>query len=498
MFRRVLIANRGEIAVRIHRTCRALGIETVAIASPVDRHALHARHADAVVHMAGDAPSESYLNIPAIIAAARDQGAQALHPGYGFLAENAELARACAAAGVVWIGPPAEVIERLGSKTEARRLAASAGVPVIQGSAGYRLSSSAAPLEKLSREAERIGYPVLIKAAGGGGGKGMRVVRAPEGLIEACETAAREAQAAFGSDEIFVERYVERPRHVEIQILADQAGGILHLFDRECSIQRRHQKIVEEAPSPALTPELRQAMGEAAIAVARAAGYVNAGTVEFLLDERGEFYFLEVNTRLQVEHPVTEAITGIDLVRAQLLVAAGERLPWSQEDLAMRGCALECRIYAEDPSADFSPSPGTILYLHEPSGPGVRVDSGAVNGSEIPVHYDPIIAKLVTWGESRELARRRMIAALEDYAVLGVETTVSFLHDLLHLESFARGELSTALLDEQMRDWRPAADLLPVALAASVVDRQGARGRAQESAPDRVESPWQRLGEWKV
>ncbi len=502
MFNRVLIANRGEIAVRIARTCRALGIETVAVYSDADADALHLRGADRALHLGAAAPLESYLNIERIVAAAVESGAQALHPGYGFLAESEHLARACDDAGVVFVGPPAEAIEKLGHKGRARELALSCEVPVLPAIDLERGQEAAARAARLRAAATEVGYPLLIKAAAGGGGKGMRLVERPGDLEPACAAAGSEALAAFGSDELLVERYIARPRHVEVQVLGDSHGNMVHLFERECSIQRRHQKIVEEAPSPALTPELRTQMCASALRLARAGGYQNAGTVEFLLDARGDYTFLEMNTRLQVEHPVTEAITGIDLVAAQLRVAAGEELPWTQQQISRVGHALECRIYAEDPALEFAPSPGTLLFAQEPVGPGVRVDAGAVTGSEIPVHYDPIIAKLITWGEDRESARRRMALALREYPILGIETTIPFLHDLVESPAFIDGALSTRFIDEHLAQWTARRDALDDALIAFLADAASgarpaeAKGASSEAAAP--ESPWSTLGDWTL
>ncbi|HLA14856.1 MAG TPA: acetyl-CoA carboxylase biotin carboxylase subunit, partial [Gemmatimonadaceae bacterium] len=407
MFSKVLIANRGEIAVRVIRACHELGVRTVAVYSEADARSPHVREADEAV-LIGPAPSsESYLRIDGILDAARSTGAEAIHPGYGFLSERESFARAVRDAGLTWIGPPPEAIAAMGSKTAARTLAVAAGVPVVPGT-----TKSIADAAEAAVLGEKFGYPVLLKAAAGGGGKGMRVVSAASELAGALEAARREARSAFGDDAVYLEKFITAPRHVEIQILADAHGTTLSLGERECSVQRRHQKMIEESPSVAVDPELRREMGETAVRAARAAGYVNAGTCEFLLDASGDFYFLEMNTRLQVEHPVTELVTGIDLVQWQLRIAAGERLPFQQEDISPRGWAIECRITSEDALNGFLPSTGRISHLHLPSGPGVRWDGGIESGSEVGLYYDPMLAKLIVWGENRDQAVRRMRRAL--------------------------------------------------------------------------------------
>src|SRR5690242_11112325 len=406
MFNSVLIANRGEIAVRVIAACREMDIRSIAVYSEADRDALHLRLADEA-WLLGPAPArESYLNIEAILRVARDHNAQAIHPGYGFLSENADFAEACAQAGIVFIGPPPEAIRLMGSKTAAKRAVEQAGVPTVPGYMGDTRDA-----RKLEREAARIGYPVMLKASAGGGGKGMRVVQAAAEFAESLAAAQREALAAFGDDSVFLEKLVIAPRHVEFQILADTHGNVIHLGERDCSIQRRHQKVVEESPSPVLTPKLRATMGEAAVRAARAAGYVNAGTCEFLLDASGDFYFLEMNTRLQVEHPVTEAVTGLDLVRHQLRIAAGEPLGLAQETITPRGHAIEVRLYAEDPANGYLPSTGAVLVFEPPRAPGVRVDTGITTGSEVSVHYDPMLAKLIVAAENRPAAIERLRAA---------------------------------------------------------------------------------------
>src|SRR5262249_37727357 len=422
MFRRVPIASRGEIAIRVMTACQEMGIRTIAIYSEADRDAAHVRAADEA-HFIGPAPArESYLNITAILAAAKAAHAEAIHPGYGFLSENADFADACAAGGMVFIGPPPAAIRLMGSKTAAKAAVAAAGVPIVPGYAG-----TASDLKTMQREAARIGYPVMLKAAAGGGGKGMRIVQAKEELTEALAGAQREALAAFGDDSVFLEKLVETPHHVEFQILADAHGACVHLGERECSIQRRHQKVVEESPSPALSPALRAEMGAAAVRAAEAAGYVNAGTCEFLLDAKGHYYFLEMNTRLQVEHPVTELVTGLDLVHLQLQIAAGEQLPFAQEQLAVRGHAIEARLYAEDPASGYRACPGRIAVCAPPRAPGVRVDAGVMAGDEVTVHYDPMLAKLIVYGPDRAAAVARLEWALGHFGVLGIATNIPLL-----------------------------------------------------------------------
>ena len=443
-FRKVLIANRGEIAVRIIRACHELGAEAVAVFSDADEAALHVQLADEAVHI-GPAPStESYLVIEKIIAAARDSGAEAVHPGYGFLSERPALAEACRDAGLTFVGPPAEAMMMMGDKLTARRIASEAGVPVVPGSDGPLADPSEA-----AGLAESIGYPVMIKASAGGGGKGMRLVRKPDDLEGSLKLASSEAGSAFGDATIFIEKYIERPRHIEIQILADSRGNVIHLGERECSVQRRHQKLIEETPSVAVDDSLRRRLGEGAVAAAAACGYVNAGTVEFMLDAVGDFYFLEVNTRLQVEHPITEMVNGVDLVHEQLRVAAGEPLSLSQEEVRPRGAAIECRIIAEDADQGFIPSPGQISHLIWPGGPGIRVDAGVYAGYTVPIDYDPLLAKVCAWGEDRDMAIRRMLRALRELRIGGIVTTATFLDRVLRHPDFVAGDYDTHLLDER-------------------------------------------------
>ncbi len=440
--RKVLVANRGEIALRIIRACHELGLAAVAVYSDADAGALHARAADEAYRL-GPAPStESYLRIDRLIEIARQSGADAVHPGYGFLAERAEFARACLDAGLIFVGPPPGAVEAMGDKVRARQAVIAHGVPTVPGT-----TEEVADLAEAAAVAERIGYPVMLKAAAGGGGKGMRVVGRPDELEAALRQASNEARAAFGHGGLYVEKLLTEVRHVEIQVLADAHGNVIHLGERECSIQRRHQKLIEEAPSAALDPELRARMGEAAVAAARSVGYVNAGTVEFLLTPEREFYFLEMNTRLQVEHPVTELVTGIDLVQAQMRVAAGEPLPWRQADIALRGHAIECRLSAEDPRNGFLPSIGRVRAVREPSGPGVRVDSALYPGLEVSLYYDPMLAKLIVWAPTREGAIARMQRALGEVRVLGIATNVDFHRAVMADARFRAGELSTAYLD---------------------------------------------------
>jgi acetyl-CoA carboxylase biotin carboxylase subunit len=442
MFRKVLIANRGEIAVRIIRACRELGIGAVAVYSEADAESLHVRMADEAVCIGPAASSQSYLNIEAVVAAAVATQAEAVHPGYGFLAENATFARAVAQAGLTFIGPPVEAMEVMGSKTSARRAAIEAGVPIVPGT--VEALQSVADAEKT---ADEFGYPVMLKAAAGGGGKGMRLVADAKDLRSAFETAQTEAAAAFGDSSLYLEKAVERPRHIEIQIFADNHGNVVHLGERECSIQRRHQKVIEECPSPINDPDLRKRMGEEAVKIARAVDYTGAGTVEFLLsDTTREFYFLEMNTRLQVEHPVTELVTGFDLVREQFSVAAGAPLSFAQEDVRWTGHAIECRIYAEDPANNFFPSPGKITHLQEPLGPGVRIDSGVRRLSEVSIHYDPMIAKLAVWGRTRGEAIDRLRRALDEYEVTGITTSLPFFREIVRDHEFINARLDTGFI----------------------------------------------------
>ena len=494
MFKKILIANRGEIAVRVMRTCQEMGIETVAVYSQADETAAHVMEADQALFIGEAEPAKSYLNQERLLEAATQSGAQAIHPGYGFLAENADFAARCEESGLTFIGPPARVIQALGNKTVARQIMQEAGVPVIPG-----MMEAFTHPDPLKREAEALGYPVILKAAAGGGGKGMRIVQSPREMEAAVDSAMSEAQNAFSDGRLYVEKHLKSPRHIEFQILCDAHGNALHLFERECSIQRRHQKIIEETPSPALTPVLREVMGEAAVAAAKASGYVNAGTVEFLLDAEGQFYFLEVNTRLQVEHPVTEMTTGLDLVRHQIDIAAGNPLELRQEAIPRTGHAIECRIYAEDPEADFFPCSGPVLLHHPPSGPGIRNDCGIWEGAEVPMEYDPIVSKLIAAGPSREAARQRLIRALESYVILGVTTTIPFLIDILKSGPFKAGDTPTDFIDQHFQGWKPRAadmDLAMIAYAAHDMTRPVAppSGAKEQGAP----TPWDTLKGWRL
>jgi acetyl/propionyl-CoA carboxylase alpha subunit len=494
--RRVLIANRGEIAIRIARACREAGIESVAVFSDADVDAPHVRAADRAIRIGPAAPAESDLSTPSLIAAARSAGCDAVHPGYGFLSENEVLAQACKAAGLIFIGPPAAVIAQMGSKIAARETMRAAGVPVVPGVVPR--DQSDAGILKAVRE---MGFPALVKPSGGGGGKGMHALLDGSRALEMIAGARREAEAAFGDGTLYVERLIERPRHVEIQVFGDEHGAVVHLFERECSIQRRHQKIVEESPSPALTPAVRGRMGEAAVTAARAAGYRNAGTIEFLLEGEGDearFYFLEMNTRLQVEHPVTEAVTGVDLVRAQFAVAGGGPLPWRQDGLSQRGHAIECRVYAEDPASGFLPQAGILALYREPGGPGIRVDSGVIEGGTVGVNYDPLLAKLIAFGESREIAIERALAALGAYPVLGIRTNIPFLIRLLQHRESRAGRLHTGFIDEHMADLMRTGPAPPAALAAAAMAAVAASGGgAQGPAPHGAATdPWTSLARW--
>jgi len=445
MFKKLLIANRGEIAVRIIRACRDLGISPVAVYSDADRHALHVKLADEAVPIGGESSAESYLRIDKLLEAAAATHAEALHPGYGFLAESEQLAEACTSSNICFIGPSIEAMETMGKKVSSRAAAEKAGVPVVPGTRAAMHS----PAEAVEA-ATRLGFPLFVKADAGGGGKGMRIVRSPEELRAALDSAAQEAKAAFGDPTVYLERELQRPRHIEVQILGDRHGNLIHLGERECSVQRRHQKIVEECPSPIRNPQLRQKLGEAALAICRSVGYYNAGTVEFLVESHNpaSFYFLEMNTRLQVEHPVTEMVTNTDIVCEQIKIAAGQRLSLRQEDVRLRGAAIECRIYAEDSTRNFRPSPGTVTELAEPAGPGIRNDSALYCGYEIPVHYDPLVSKLIASGSDRDEAIRRMLRALGEYRVGGIPTSVSFLRRLISHPDFREGKLHTGFLDE--------------------------------------------------
>ena len=488
-FRKLLIANRGEIAVRIARTCRVLGLPSVAVYSEADLKARHVHECDEALAIGPAEAARSYLSIDALLDAAHRSGADVVHPGYGFLSQNGDFADAVAGAGLVFVGPPGDVHRRMGDKKGARRLLAASGVPVVPGYDGDDQQDAT-----LLAEAERIGWPVMIKPSRGGGGKGMRVVARREDFTSTLAACRREAASAFGDDTMILERRLERPRHVEVQVLADAEGHVVHLFERECSIQRRHQKVVEETPSPALTKAQRESLCAAGVAAARAAGYVNAGTVEFLLDASGRFHFLEMNTRLQVEHAVTEAVTGLDLVRLQLEVASGRPLSLRQEDLGTQGHALECRLYAEDPDRDDLPSPGRVLHYVPPEGPGVRFDSGIEEGSEVTVHYDPLLAKLVTWGRDRSESVARMRAALRETVVLGVVTNLARLSAIVAHEAFRAGALHTGFIDEHLASPVPGPELTDEGLAATAMALLAAGPGPTRKASD----PFARVGPWRL
>src|SRR6266403_105479 len=493
MFRKILIANRGEIAVRILRACRELGIKSVSVYSEVDRASLHVRLADEAYFIGPAASRESYLRIDRLMDVAKKSGCDALHPGYGFLAENAALPRACADAGITFIGPSADAMDAMGSKTAGKQLARRAEVPTVPGT-----SDPIENPEEAQALAQSMGYPVLLKAIAGGGGKGMRVVPNDAAFASAWRDAASEALNAFGDQRVFLEKYLVGPRHIEIQILADAHGRCVSLGERECSVQRRHQKVVEEAPSPVVTPELRRKMGDAAVRLGRAGGYVNAGTVEFLVDANLNFYFLEVNTRLQVEHPVTEQVTGLDLVKLQIAIAAGHRLPFAWESITPRGHAMEIRLYAEDPENNFFPSPGKILSQHQPSGPGIRVDEGVYEGWTVPMDYDPLLSKLIAWGNSREETIARLRRALEEYSITGIKTNTALFRRILAEPDFLRAEIHTKWLDELLQrphlaahDDSNGADAAAIAAAIWQATHNGNSSVSSNAAP---ESEWKREG----
>ena len=491
MFKKILIANRGEIAVRVIRACHEMGIAAVAVYSDVDRAALHVRKADEAYPIGAAAAAESYLNIGKILDVARQSGADAIHPGYGFLSENAIFAHACVDAGVKFIGPTAAAMNAMGSKTRARQAMERAGVPLVPGT-----SRGLESIEEAEEVAARIGYPVMLKAAAGGGGKGMRLVHAADELKSALEAARSEAERSFGDSEVYVEKAIVNPRHIEMQILADEHGNTLYLGERECSLQRRHQKVLEEAPSPIVDAEMRRRMGEVAVRVARAANYANAGTVEFLVDAQKNFYFLEMNTRLQVEHPVTELVTGLDLVHLQIRIAAGEKLPLRQEDVNIRGHAMECRIYAEDPDNNYFPSPGKITLLLVPSGPGIREDSGMYEGWTVPMDYDPLLAKLIGYSSDREQAVAHLTRALGEYFVGGIKTNLSLFRCILGDPDFQAAKLDTGFLDRMLQKKRDDQRVDPqaaqvAAIAAGIFAVLGASGtaageRANEASAEKI------------
>jgi acetyl-CoA carboxylase biotin carboxylase subunit len=482
MFKKILIANRGEIAVRVIRACHEMGIAAVAVYSDVDRASLHVRKADEAYPIGAAAAAESYLNIAKILDVAKRSGADAIHPGYGFLSENAKFAQACAEAGVKFIGPTAAAMDAMGSKTRARQGMEKAGIPFVPGT-----SRGVASAKEAEQVAAKIGYPVMLKAAAGGGGKGMRLVQAAGELKSALEGARSEAQRSFGDSEVYIEKAIINPRHIEMQVLADEHGNTVYLGERECSLQRRHQKVLEEAPSPIVDEDMRRRMGEVAVRVAQAANYTNAGTVEFLVDQEKNFYFLEMNTRLQVEHPVTELITGLDLVHLQIRIAAGERLPFQQEDVSIRGHAIECRIYAEDPDNNYFPSPGKITLLLAPSGPGIRRDSGMYEGWTVPIDYDPLLAKLIGYGTDREQAIARLTRALSEYFVGGIKTNIVLFRRILRDADFRAAKLDTGFLDRMLKRTEkevPDANAAEVAVIAAGIF--AALGSTSAAAGERV------------
>ncbi|MBI5374945.1 MAG: acetyl-CoA carboxylase biotin carboxylase subunit [Candidatus Schekmanbacteria bacterium] len=495
MFKKILIANRGEIAIRVIRGCQELGIKTVAVFSEADRTSLHVGFADEAYCIGPAASRESYLKIDNIIKVAKESGAEAIHPGYGFLSENSLFAKSCAEAGIKFIGPSPDVIEKMGNKIIARKYMSDAGIPVIPGAKGNVSDEDAMSVVK------DIGFPVMVKAAAGGGGKGMRIVHSEADMVSALRAARSEANSAFGDSAIYIEKYIENPRHIEIQVLADEHGNSVHLFERECSIQRRHQKIIEETPSPFVDDELRMRMGATALKAVNTVGYTNAGTVEFLVDEKKNFYFLEVNTRLQVEHAITEIVTGIDLVQQQIKIAAGEKLPFEQKDLSQHGSSMECRVYAEDPDTNFLPSPGQINSQRVPAGCGVRLDSFAYSGYTISVHYDPLISKLVVWGKDREEARLRMLRALNEYTITGIKTTIPFLKKILSNENFVKGNTYTNFIEKYIeRETGYSEEGTKVALISAVIHAFSKFDSESmfHSADRKDKSPWKMAGKWQM
>ncbi|HMV95835.1 MAG TPA: acetyl-CoA carboxylase biotin carboxylase subunit [Anaerolineales bacterium] len=499
MFNKILIANRGEIAIRIMRACRELGIKTVAVYSEADKDAQHVQFADEAVLIGSAAPKESYLNADALLRAALGSKAEAIHPGYGFLSENASFALKVESAGLTFIGPSADSIRAMGDKAESKIAMKKAGVPTVPGFEG--LTSE----EEFKKAAQEIGYPVLIKASAGGGGKGMRVVNFENELSEAIESARREALNSFGDERLLIEKYLADAHHIEFQVFGDKHGNLVHLFERECSVQRRHQKIIEETPSPLLTPEIRAKMGEAAVAAAKAVNYYNAGTIEFIFDPQlatlnlQPFYFLEMNTRLQVEHPITELTAGIDLVQWQIRIAAGEKFPFTQGDFHQHGHAIECRVYAEDPSNGFLPSTGKLLQLIEPRGPGIRVDSGFKTGSEVTHFYDPLLAKLIVHAENRNAAIQRMQTALREFVVHGVVTNMDFMQAVLQHDDFAQGKVSTRWVERNFGEWHPVEAEKEALIAAALADVLFVGGKTQSAVSNETDpfNPWKQTGNYR-
>ncbi len=505
MIKRLLIANRGEIALRVVRACREMGVESVAVYSDADRRAPHVNAADRAVHIGPAPAADSYLSITRILDAVRTSGADAVHPGYGFLSENPQFAAACEHAGIVYVGPPSATIAQMGSKIASRKLMQAAGVPVVPGETPHNQTD-----EGIAAVIARLGCPVLVKASAGGGGKGMRRLDDPGQSVEAIQAARREAESAFGDGTLYVERVLDRPRHIEVQVFADDHDHVVHLFERECSTQRRHQKVIEESPSPIMTGRLRSRMTDAAVQAARACGYRNAGTVEFLVDTSGgrgteRFYFLEMNTRLQVEHPVTEQVTGLDMVRAQILVASGEPLPWLSPSITQRGPAVEARVYAEDPAHGFLPQAGRLLLYREPRMPGVRVDAGVEEGGEIPVHYDPLIAKVIATAATRDEAIARLRSALREFPILGVQTNIAFLLRILEDARFRAGEVDTRFLDEEGASLAQPATAMPEAVREAIAAHQQSPVSSLQSPVSSQESgearaardPWEVLTSWR-
>ncbi|MCB9109771.1 MAG: acetyl-CoA carboxylase biotin carboxylase subunit [Anaerolineales bacterium] len=499
MFNKILIANRGEIAIRIMRACRELGIQTVAVYSEADKNAQHVQFADEAVLLGDAAPKESYLNVDKLIQAARTSQADAIHPGYGFLSENASFAAAVESANLTFIGPSADSIRAMGDKAESKILMKKAGVPTVPGFEGLE------SYEDFQKAANEIGYPVLVKAAAGGGGKGMRVVNAESELKDSIELARSESLNAFGDDRLLIEKYLAEAHHIEIQVFGDKHGHLVHLFERECSVQRRHQKIIEESPSPLLTPELREQMGQAAVNAAKAVNYYNAGTVEFIFDPKlatlnlQPFYFLEMNTRLQVEHPVTELVTGLDLVHWQIRIAAGEKFPFQQSDIHQHGHAIECRVYAEDPASGFLPSTGKLLQFIPPQGPGIRVDSGFAAGNQVTHFYDPLLAKLIVHAGNREDAIKRMQAALRDFIVHGVVTNIDYMRAVIETEDFKQGKVSTRWVETKFGEWSSAQPEVNTLIAAALADVVFVSGKAQSAVSNETDpfNPWKQTGNYR-
>ncbi len=493
MFRKILIANRGEIAIRVARACKEMGISVIGVYSSIDKDSLHLNFCDEAVCIGEPPPLSSYLNIQKLIEVAKSTGAEAIHPGYGFLAENPAFAKACEENSIIFIGPSSKALALVGDKVASRITAKKINAPIIPG-----MEVSGGDIKEFLKKAKEVGYPVIVKAALGGGGKGMHIAKDEKELNENIETSRREARSAFGDESVYIEKYLEKPRHIEFQVLRDKYGNVVHLCERECSIQRRHQKIIEETPSPALTPELRERMGETAKKIIAAAEYVNAGTVEFLLDQDKNFYFLEVNARVQVEHPITEMVTGFDIVKRQIMIAAGEKLDIKQEDVLQRGNAIEARIYAEDPDNNFLPSPGKILFLQEPQGPGIRVDSGIYSGWNVPPHYDPILSKLIVWAESRQSAIAKLSQALNNYVILGIKSNIGFLKKIIEIPQFINAELHTHFIDENIKSLAPKKDLLDIALIASAMSTMNNRKVEKVEVQSSMTNPWLEIGKWEI